>query len=412
MSTTRPAPDAAGAPERSGHAERPVNRRGTWTARRPWILDSVIAASVFAYTLPLTLEYRPQGAVLFSAAVLLCLLMCLPYPLLRRRTPLTVLGVALGASLLQSLAGIGLLPANIMLVFALYAVAARCRPALAAAAAAAVLLWLGFAVAPFLRAGHLSPGEAAVLAVTVLWAWTWGALSRVRRERIEAVRERARQLERERETLAAIAAAEERERIAREIHDIVSHNLSVIVVLADGASAKALSEPERARDTMVQVRRTGHEALTEMRRLLGLLRGDEDAVRAPQPGLAQLGALVDASRRAGLPVTLTRDGDASPVPPGIGLALYRVTQEALTNVRRHAGPGARAEVTLCCRGEAIEVRIADDGRGMSRSGPPGDGHGIAGMRERVAACDGTLRAGPRPGGGFEVVASIPLGARS
>ena len=207
--------------------------------------------------------------------------------------------------------------------------------------------------------------------------------------------------------------AAERARIAREIHDIVSHSLSVVVVMSDGAASKVDTEPERAKSAMLGVRDTGRSALTEMRRMLGVLRDDEPGSHAPQPGIAQLQRLVEDSKKTGLPVTLTIEGEPVPVSAGLDLTVYRIVQEALTNIHKHAGSVRTVEVRLGFGESEVELRITDDGPGLD-SGPGGEsgGHGLVGMRERVAAYGGTLDAGLRPSGGFEVKAMLPKGGSS
>jgi signal transduction histidine kinase len=202
-----------------------------------------------------------------------------------------------------------------------------------------------------------------------------------------------------------LAARDERSRIAREMHDVVAHGLSVIVVQADGARYAAAKDPEVAVGTLETISATGREALTEMRRLLGLLRKGDTGV-APQPGLDDVRHLVDEARASGMRVAADLPEPAPDVPDGVGLAAYRIVQEALTNARKHAGPDAAVEVRVAVdRDVAIDVR--DDGRGAAARGD-GRGLGLVGMRERAAVHGGTLEAGPAPGGGFAVSARLPL----
>jgi signal transduction histidine kinase len=191
--------------------------------------------------------------------------------------------------------------------------------------------------------------------------------------------------------------------------------MSVMVVQAGGARRVLEKDPARAEHALQLIEETGREALTEMRRLLGVLREDDDAAapeRLPQPSLDSLDDLVEECRAAGLPVAVRRRGDERPLPPGIDLAAFRIVQEALTNVRRHAGP-AVAGVTITYGEGAVEVEVADNGRGLGADPPSsgaGPGHGLVGMRERVALYGGSVSAGPRPGGGFAVRAQLPLAA--
>jgi signal transduction histidine kinase len=224
-----------------------------------------------------------------------------------------------------------------------------------------------------------------------------------RQERSEA--ERVRLLESEQEQRARAATVDERNRIARELHDIVAHSLSVIVVQAEGGRALAARHPERAGEVLGTIAETGREALTETRRILGVLREGREGTGAeygPQPGLADIADLV---RRTSDRAELTTFGAPPPLAPAVGLTAYRVVQESLTNVLKHAGPGARARVVLACTADAVEIEVADDGG--TATVPDGQGHGLRGMAERVSLHDGELSAGPGPGGGFVVRARIP-----
>jgi signal transduction histidine kinase len=245
----------------------------------------------------------------------------------------------------------------------------------------------------------------SVLAATVLLGVTVGT----RRAYLGELEERARRLERERDQRAQLAVATERARIARELHDIVAHNLAVMIALADGAAFAATVAPDRAADAMQQVSGTGRQALAEMRRLLGLLR-DDQPVQAPselvpQPGLDDLDELVDQVRAAGVRVELTRQGTAGAWGPGAGLAVYRIVQEALTNTLKHAGPQASAQVRLRYTATGVDLEVTDDGAGRPAQPTPGTvagGHGLAGMTERAASYGGQVQAGPRPGVGWRV----------
>jgi signal transduction histidine kinase len=230
---------------------------------------------------------------------------------------------------------------------------------------------------------------------------------RYRRGYYLALEERAARLERERDAQAQIAAAAERARIARELHDVVAHNVSVMVVQADGAGYALDADPERAREALGAISRTGRQALAEMRRLLGVLRTeDEHATLAPLPDIDQLGELLDATRASGIPVRFTLEGVPQVLPGGAGLAAYRVIQESLTNVRKHAGPEAAATVLLRFCEDGVLVRVTDDGHG-SAAASDGEGHGLTGMRERVGLYGGTVQAGPRPAGGYQVTVRLP-----
>jgi signal transduction histidine kinase len=248
--------------------------------------------------------------------------------------------------------------------------------------------------------------EFLTLSAFVVAAYAMGVYVRTRRQHIAALTERARQLERERDQQARLAVADERARIAREMHDVVAHNLSVMIALADGAQLTAARDMQAAERAMGAVSSSGREALDEMRRLLGVLREHGDTPLAPQPGLDQLDALVDQVRGAGLATRLTRTGKPAPLSPGIQLAVYRLVQEALTNTLKHARGASEAEVRLHYGDGALSLEVVDDG--APAKAVPG-GHGLAGMRERAAAYGAAVEAGPRSEGGWRVEARFPAG---
>lgn len=238
----------------------------------------------------------------------------------------------------------------------------------------------------------------------VVTAWALGTLGRTRAAYVAALVDRAERVRVEAEQRVELAAAGERSRIAREMHDVVAHGLTVMVVQADGARYAAARDPQVATETLGRIAATGREALTDMRQLLGLLRADDDTGRSPLPGLADLPALL-----AGVDgvdgVEHDLHGLEREVPPAVGLTTYRVVQEALTNVRKHAGPRARPRVRVEVS-DRVEVTVVDDGHGAAAETT--GGHGLVGMRERVDVHGGTLTTGPRPGGGYAVRATIPL----
>jgi signal transduction histidine kinase len=241
----------------------------------------------------------------------------------------------------------------------------------------------------------------------VMVAWLAGRGLRTRARLTEELHEAAAQAEEAHELQIARAAAEERRRIAREMHDVVAHSVSVMVVQAGGARRILERDPRRAVEAAAHIEDVGRAALTEMRRLLGMMHhGEEDAGRAPQPTLRELDGLIARSRAAGLDVTLVVEGDPRPLPPGKDLAAYRVVQEALTNAIKHAGT-AQTSVTVRWQPSSLELAIVDKG-GTAMNGSNGSGHGLVGMEERMRLYDGSLRAGPVTGGGFEVVAKMPL----
>lgn len=321
----------------------------------------------------------------------------------RRRAPVVVFWTVFGLAWLASIVEIDLPAMLIVPLVAVYAVA-RYRPLryLWPAAAAVELTVLSFRLTTDTR-WEVIAGVSATLAATVLL----GVNARTRRAYLTELEERAHRLTRERDQQAALSAAAERARIARELHDIVAHNLAVMIALADGAAYNATDAPDRAADAMAKVSGTGRQALGEMRRLLGLLREDTpEPARQPQPGLEDVDALVDQVRAAGLRVVLTREGVPGRWGPGAGLAVYRILQEALTNTLKHAGPDVTAHVRLRYSADAVELDVTDDGRRPvavpAGTDAGGNGHGLAGMTERAASYGGTLRAGPRPGGGWQL----------
>jgi signal transduction histidine kinase len=308
-----------------------------------------------------------------------------------------------------------LLPADLALLLVLATVTERCSTAWAVLATGVCLL---FALATLL--GTTAPTEGhpvAPLSAFTLVAAVTGRNLRARATVLAGLRERAERAELERDQQARIAVAEERTRIAREVHDVVSHNVSVMTALADGAgyALRSGTDSLRARDAVAAIAATGREALAELHGMLGVLRSDDDpgsdgdASRCPAPGLADLPALVDQVRGAGLPTTLTVVGEPAPLSTAAQLAVYRLVQEALTNTRKHAGGASRAAVVLTWTGDGLEVVIQDDGTGGAAS-PDHVGHGLVGMRERIGAHRGSVSAGPAPTGGWRVAASLPLPA--
>jgi len=323
----------------------------------------------------------------------------------RRRAPLTVLCVVLGSATLEgaAFANFPSFQPFLASVVAVYSVAAHSerRRALVGAAVAFAVLIPG----ELLRA--FSGDHSVDLGALVVFAGAWFIGRALRRWRLEAAAQgrRANLLEGEREEKARLAVAEERARIARELHDVVAHAVSVIVIQAQGAQRELERDQPSVREALGSIESTGRQALVEMRRLLGILRdSDEELALAPQPSLRHLDGLVEDVREAGLPVELRIEGDAGPLPPGVDVSAYRIVQEALTNTLKHAGP-ARARVVVRYAGDELELEISDDGRA---GGKGGDGHGLVGMSERVAVVGGFLESGTQPEGGFLVRARLPL----
>jgi signal transduction histidine kinase len=251
-----------------------------------------------------------------------------------------------------------------------------------------------------------SAGDIILIPCVFALGWLGGFAFRKRDVQAVEAEERALQAEREREAAARVAVAEERARIARELHDIVAHSLSVMVLQVGAVRHKLSGLPDEDREALEDVERTGRTALAEMRRLLGAMRerGGE-AELEPQPGLENLGALVQRVRSAGLPVRLDVEGDPVPLPRALDLSAYRIVQEGLTNVLKHAG-ASHAEVVVRHRPDTLQLEVRDDGRGPASS--DGLGHGLVGIRERVKLYGGELTAGPANGGGFVLSASLRL----
>ncbi|MEU3623502.1 two-component sensor histidine kinase [Amycolatopsis coloradensis] len=244
------------------------------------------------------------------------------------------------------------------------------------------------------------PGMGLSLAV----AWLAGLNTRQRRIRLSVLEQRAADLERERDIQAALAVVAERGRISRELHDVVAHALSVVVLQAQGAQAELDRRPERAREALDAIVGTGRTALSEIRRLLGAL-GQDTPEWEPQPGAERLPRLAADVRSAGIPVEFVVEGEPRPLSSTVDLAAYRIVQEALTNVLKHAGPDASATIVMRYEPDELVIEVTDDG--IAAAAPSGTGHGLEGMRERVNVLGGTFDAGPRPERGFAVRATLP-----
>jgi signal transduction histidine kinase len=252
-----------------------------------------------------------------------------------------------------------------------------------------------------------SLGDFIFLGLVFVVVWTIGFTLGRKDEAADQARERALQAESEREERARAAVAEERARIARELHDVVGHSVSVMTVQASGVRRLLRPDQQREREALLVVERTGREALAEMRRMVGVLRRPEEGpALAPQPSLEHVGRLVEQAREAGLPVELRVEGEVVQLPVGVDLTAYRLVQEGLTNALKHAR-ATRAEVVVNYSDGHVEVVVSDDGRGAG-DGDEGSGHGLVGMRERVSVYGGELDAGPRPEGGYRLRAKLPL----
>ncbi|MFE7274278.1 sensor histidine kinase [Streptomyces sp. NPDC057623] len=330
----------------------------------------------------------------------------------RRRAPMTVLALTGTASVVESVTGDPRAPVAMSAVIALYTVASTTdRPTTWRVGLLTMTVLTGSAM----LAGPLpwyAQENLAIFAWTGIGA-TAGDAVRSRRAFVAAIRERAERAERTREEEARRRVAEERLRIARDLHDVVAHHIALVNVQAGVASHVMDKRPDQAKEALAHVREASRSALNELRATVGLLRqsGDPEAPTEPAPGLDRLDELAGTFRSAGLQVEVARAYQGATLPAAVDLAAYRVIQEALTNVQKHAGPEAKAEVSVVRVGPNVEITVLDDGAGDDATGE-GGGHGLLGMRERVTALRGTLTTGPRYGGGFRVHAILPLKSRT
>jgi signal transduction histidine kinase len=347
------------------------------------------------------------GTVSLGIPGYLALSTVLLVPLIWRRSrPVHMFAVVALISFVQWLALIEPLPANLAVLVAMYGVASHCRLRWAIVAGAVVELGVGLVLARWGELSLLNMASRSLFAVVI---WMSGIYANTRRRYLESLEERAERAEHERDQQARIATAAERARIARELHDVVAHNVSVMIVQADGAGYIINSDPQQARLAVQTISSTGRQALAEMRRLVGVLRQDDghEEDYAPQPGVGELDELVAHIRRSGLPVEFTVTGTYRDLPEGEQLVIYRIVQEALTNALKHGGPNARARVEMEYGPREVTLRVTDDGRGAAAPRSI-DGHGLIGMRERVAMYDGSVHASPCPGGGFQVAVRLPV----
>jgi signal transduction histidine kinase len=375
-------------------------------ARRYWFDCLVLVGVGFALAevvLTQNEKHGPEGPLWFD--VLAALAITVPL-FLRRRIPFgapVAVGVAVALSsfvdgrvvangLIPTLAGIS--------AFVLIGILRDRTQALAG---------LAFGIGVTAIVAHNDPqgssGNFVFSSIVFAIAWTIGLLVSGKFHEAEEARERVARAEREREMRARLAVSDERARIARELHDVVGHSVSVMTVQASAARRLLRPHQEKEREALLVVEQTGREALAEMRRMVGVLRRPEEApALAPQPSLEQIERLVEQTREAGLPVELRIEGDPVQLPGGVDLTAYRLVQEGLTNAVKHAR-AQRAEVVVRYGDEHVELTVSDDGLGGGDGG--GSGHGLVGMRERVAVYGGELEAGPRPGGGYRLRATLP-----
>ncbi len=372
--------------------------------RRSFAFDLGVAAIATAAELAQVIGATgsPRAATLVLAVVAGGVLV------LRRRVPLAVLATTLVATV--AIVALGGDPSGVSGFIALYTTAAVCElrvsiAALALTAAVAAPLSATTADAP---GRQTSASFGAIIAVGLaVGAWGLGAYTQSQRRYRRELQERAASTERERRQLARIAVHEERASIARELHDIVAHSVSVMLVGVRGARDVLRTSPHTADDTLARVERSGEQSLAELRRILVLLREPDHAAESrPQPSLAELNELVASYRAAGLPVRLVVVGEPLPLPSGVELSVYRIVQEALTNTLKHSSP-TNVTVTLAFRDTRLELEVVDDGTPTFHAAATGQG--IIGMRERAALLGGELETGQREGGGFRVAAQLPIG---
>ncbi|MEU3722797.1 sensor histidine kinase [Streptomyces sp. NPDC031705] len=388
--------------------------------RHPTGVDSFWAVLFFGVSMMNVVGAEGQSTALRLATVPVVAALAAAVAL-RRRWTVPVFWLTAAAGVCQLAIGQEMQFCDVAMLVVLFTVAAAdvprwvSRAALVSGLLASPLYFLRFGVDK--SAGTVQEVLFALfMMVPFALAWVMGDSLRTRRAYYAQLVERNQRLEKEREAQAKVAVAAERARIARELHDVVAHNVSVMVVQADGAAYVMDVAPEQAKEALQTISGTGRQALAEMRRLLGVLRTGEPQESedyVPQPDVEQIEVLVEQVRAAGLTVDFAVEGAPRRLPSGVELTAYRIVQEALTNTRKHGGPDARASVRLVYFDDGLGLLVEDDGRGAAHElyedgGADGAGHGLIGMRERIGMVGGTLDAGPRPGGGFRISALLPL----
>jgi signal transduction histidine kinase len=395
---------ALGAMAYGGSMNRVLRQLWASITRRPRGADAALSVAVLLTTLFVAsdgldgdLAIRSVSDVPFAAALLLVAVACGAL-YWRRSQPLAVLWVTVIATALSAAIGYPQFAGGFAMLVALYSVGRH--------ASSDLWSYIGLGGASAVLGFDYLLGEVTAAAVgfgIVVLSLVWYIGKRIRMRA-----ERAALLEQEQTAEAHRAVAEERTRIARELHDVVAHRVSLMTVQAGAARTVGSEDPQAALRAMEAVEHAGREALDELRHLLGVLRPKADCRSlGPQPGLADVARLVDQFGEAGLDVALTMSDVPADLPARVDLSAYRIVQEALTNVLKHAGPGARAEVQLGINNDAVCIEITDDGHAATTL--PGSGHGIMGMRERALLLGGSLIAGPRADGGFRVMARLPIG---
>ena len=400
-----------------------LRSRRAWLGAHPVVADALTSAFLTLVFLVIgafqgSYEVPGRHPDVVSGVIVVVVVMSLT---LRRRMPVPVFGFVLAGCLtLMALGYVPTLGAAVAYLVAVYSVATH--RGLATSLPIGVFGLVAYVVSMGVEGYRF--WQLVSNAVLFVGVWWVGRSLRLRRAYLDELEARARRLERAREADSRAARAEERSRIARELHDVVAHHVSVMTVQAGAARRILHRDPESVQDALATIEQMGRTALGEMRRLVGVLRTEAEPARgelSPQPGVSDVGLLVDQLRETGMQVQLWIEGESRSLSPGVDLAAFRLVQEALTNTLKHAGPQARAWVRIQYDDRQLEIEVEDDGRGLvaglGRSGgsggdsggaPYGNGHGLVGMRERVALYGGDLRIGPRTGGGFEVRARFPL----
>ncbi|MHC6176444.1 sensor histidine kinase [Glutamicibacter sp. X7] len=393
----------------------PHRRIDHWIRTHPGRVDIITGSLVTLFCVPtgMALGFQYHTTYAFGLA-LISVAQTVPL-MVRRRWPWAATLVIAAAHILQLGFGGVFLPSQISVPIMIYTMAVFGKRWQSFATLGLGILGAVLATGLIFSAVPQGPGltfdsliSFVGLSLVVLVSWTFGDLARTRRLAYQSLADRAKRLEQERQYERDLAASDERNHIAREMHDIVAHSLSVIITQADGARYAAAQDPQIAIDTLKTVSDTGRTSLREMRRLLGVLRTDEAAENRPLPTLSDIPDLVASYETSGLSVSSYSEGTARrSLPAGAELTAYRCVQESLTNVLKHAGPNAHANVILSWQSRGLLISVEDNGRGAGALTHEGTGQGLRGMCERVALYDGTASAGPKTGGGFAVSVFIP-----
>lgn len=380
-----------------------------------WVFDGTVALIAFALSVIALIAVTPTELELFERApdgwaYVLVAGQTLPLAL-RRVQPVAVLGLVVAAFVVDRMLDYPSSTAAVGVAFAFHSLGSQLpRKRSLQIGIPLIAVLVAFTAMGAYYVESVTVGTVIILLIATLVPLLLGREVNERRRYLTELEERAVRLERDREQQSRRAVREERARIARELHDVVAHEMTVMTIQAAAARRVITTNPAQATEALTAIESAGHDALTEMRRLLGLLR-HEDGVSdlVPQPGLDRLDGLMEQMEESGLPTSLVIEGEETALPAGVDLSAYRIIQESLTNSLKHGGPDTKAAVRVVYQPDQILVEVEDDGRGSAADPATngGAGHGLVGMRERMAMLDGSLSAGPRPGGGFLVRATIP-----